>query len=69
LRFRPRDNTAEIEDVEGILETEKALLCGVDGREVWIPKTQIHEDSEVWKTGDKGHLVIPTWLAEEKGLV
>jgi hypothetical protein len=60
---------AEIEDVEAIRETDAALLCLIAGREVWIPKSQIHDDSEVWGEEQEGTLVIPEWLAKEKGLV
>jgi hypothetical protein len=34
----------------------------------WIPKSGIHDDSEVWKVGqDTGTLVVETWVAEKKG--
>ena len=52
--------------------TDQAILVahGGYGPDVWIPKSQIHADSEVF--GDEpedGELVIPQWLAEKKGLV
>ncbi len=48
--------------------TDKAILCVIEGEEVWIPQSQIDDESEVWKAGDEGTLVIPLWLAEEKGI-
>ena len=45
-----------------------ALLVEVDGETHWIPQQAIHEDSEVWRPGDEGELVIPQKLAEEKGM-
>ncbi len=39
-------------------------------REVWIPFSQIKDGSDVNRDsdeGDEGTLVIPQWLAEEKG--
>jgi len=60
---------ARFEDVTALRETKMALLCEIDGKRVWIPKSQIHEDSEVYKMGTEGELVIPQWLAEEKELV
>ncbi len=48
--------------------TDKALCVVVEGEEVWIPKSAIHDDSEVWKEGQDGTLVIPLWLAEAKGI-
>lgn len=53
-----------------IAKTDMALLVEVDGEEVWIPLSQIDEDAsdlgEGSKRGDRGLLVIPEWLAEEK---
>ena len=49
-------------------ETGQAILCVVRGRELWIPQSQITDDSEVWRAGHKGRLVITRWLAEQKGL-
>lgn len=65
----PNVNVAVIENVVALRASEKALLCEVDGKQVWIPQSQILDDSEVWKAADEGQLVIPMWLAEEKGLV
>ncbi len=50
-------------------ETEKALLVRVEVEEVWIPKGQIHDDSEVYREGDTGTLIVSLWIAEQKGLV
>ena len=54
--------------------TEKALLVededDEDGEEVWIPHSQIHDDSELWdesKKGDRGKLVISEWMAKKIG--
>ena len=51
-----------------IKDTGLALICQVDGQSVVIPKSQIREASEVKKEGDEGDLVIPEWLAAQKGL-
>jgi hypothetical protein len=62
--------------VETVLaETPKAILVRlVEGepREVWIPKSQIDDDSEVYsqRSGEfGGKLLISDWLAREKGLL
>jgi hypothetical protein len=60
---------ARFENVTVLRETEKAILCEIDGKQVWLPKSQIHDDSEVYKMGTEGELVISQWLAEEKDLV
>lgn len=49
--------------------TDLAILVEVDGQEVWIPKSQIDDDSEVYEANTEGDLIIPEWLAREKGLV
>lgn len=60
---------AEFEDVTVIRETDAALLVDVDGKEVWIPKSQIDDDSEVYKAGTDGTLIVSEWIAKEKRLV
>lgn len=59
---------AEFEDAVAIKETERALLCRIDGKEHWIPKSQIDDDSEVYQDGDEGKLVVSMWFAEKEGL-
>jgi hypothetical protein len=45
-------------------------LCRIPGRrsELWIPKSQIHDDSEVYADEQTGVLVITAWLAEKEDL-
>ena len=55
-----------------VRESERALLVDVgakDGRNHWIPKSLIHDDSEVWKLGQSGELVVPEWFALQEGLI
>jgi hypothetical protein len=59
----------EVEDVRVRTETRTALLVAVGPRLIWVPKSQILEESEVWGEGDEGTLVIPEWLAIERGIV
>lgn len=53
--------------------TPKALLVRLDDVHpdevgTWIPRSQLHpEENEINKQGDTGMLVIPEWLAKEKG--
>jgi hypothetical protein len=49
-------------------ETFKAILVVINGKEYWIAKSQIDDDSEVYQDGDEGKLIIKTWLAEKLGL-
>jgi hypothetical protein len=62
------DATVSFEDVTCKAETEKALLCIIDGEEHWIPKGQVDDDSEVYKRGDQGTLIVTEWIAKQKGL-
>lgn len=58
-------------EVVVIESTPKALLVEYEGEEIWVPKSQIQDDSEIYSAkqiGETGELVIPYWLAEEKGL-
>lgn len=51
--------------------TDKALLVEIEGGEYWIPKSQLHDDSEVYDADDnsEGNLVITEWLAKQKNLL
>lgn len=37
-------------------------------KKVWLPKSQIADESEVQEKGDNGVVVIPSWLAEDREL-
>ena len=63
----------ECGDFEVIAATSMALLlsdgCGV---QAWIPRSEICDESDLASDstkGDEGVLMIPEWLATEKGLV
>jgi hypothetical protein len=68
--------TVSFKNTVCIKETDKAILVeseDLDGRgQVWIPKSVIDADSEVWgSTSDRneGVLVVEEWFAEKEGLV
>lgn len=63
------DETIEFKDVKCIKETAAALLCLIGDDEVWMPKSQVDDDSEVASEGDEGVLVITEWIAIQKGLL
>jgi len=59
---------ALIGPVACVRETAKALLVKFERAEEWVPKFMLHEDeNEIEHEGDIGILVIPEWLAKEKG--
>ena len=51
---------------EEVRETVHARLLRIDGRDVWLPKSQI---DDVATDGENGTVSIPEWLAIEKELV
>jgi hypothetical protein len=58
--------------VEIIRTTELAILCDIDGEEVWIPRSQVESGGEIGadaSEGDEGLIVLSAWVAREKGLV
>lgn len=58
------------EDVEVLHETDAAILVNLDGEEIWIPKSQILDESEVFDMDSSGGtLVITEWIAMEKELI
>lgn len=52
--------------------TDKALLVVLldrDEEERWIPRSQVHDDSEVFDEENReGTLIVSAWFAEKEGL-
>lgn len=59
----------EFEGVRGIKATSQALLCAIDNKEIWVPQSQIDDDSEVYDEGHEGTLIVSEWWATKEGLV
>ena len=69
--IRDEDDDEEpvtINDVRCISATDKALLCIIDGKQRWIPQSQVTDDSEVFEFGGEGKLTITGWFARKEGL-
>lgn len=71
--FRDEDDDRGLEpvvivDVECIAQTERAIRVVIDGKQHWIPQSQVTPASEVYQLGDKGKLSITAWFAEKEGL-
>ena len=59
-------STVMIPEVKVLRETEKALLVLTDeGEEVWVPKSVVDEDSEVYQKDDEGTLIVQEWFAKK----
>lgn len=51
-------------------QTEKAVLAVIDGKEMWIPKSCLHDDSEAFDMeSNEGTIVVKAWWAEKNGHV
>jgi hypothetical protein len=70
---RRKDEGIPFEDSMAIRSTEMALLVRLgeeyDSKEIWVPKSVIHDDSEIMDVGDEGSLVLATWFVEKEGLL
>lgn len=48
--------------------TEKALLFEPDGEtSFWVPRSVVHDDSEVYEEEHEGELLVKHWWAEKEG--
>ena len=58
-----------LSDVEVIQQTDSAILveAGILDDDVWVPNSQVDDESEVHKMGDSGDLVVSDWFARKKG--
>jgi hypothetical protein len=59
----------EYENCECIGETAKAIKVVIPGSEklsYWIPKSIVHDNSEVYKDGTEGTLIVAAWFAEKE---
>ncbi len=64
------DRPVSLGEHRAIRHTSKALLVTDDDCDpFWIPQSVIHENSEVWKLGNQGELIIKQWFAEKQGWV
>ena len=68
---RATEDAYEVGVVRCVEETNLALLvkgeCLPKGQ-LWVPKSVVHDDSEVYGIGHEGKLVVKEWFAEKEGL-
>jgi len=62
---------AEIEVERVVQETPQAILVKLKtGEQGWVPKAEIHDDSEVFdKDNGAGTLLVSEWIAVDRGWV
>jgi len=58
-----------IDNAKCTAATDKAVQIEAEifDAPMWIPQSQIDDDSEVYQKGDKGTLIISDWWAEKQG--
>jgi len=63
--------TVPFEDCEVVNETELAICVDIPefDEEIWIPKSVVDDDSEVWEGGQKGRLVVQEWFAKKESMI
>jgi hypothetical protein len=51
-------------------ETDKAFLIKIGEREIWVPKSCVHDDSEVFSAeNNEGTVIVKHWWSEKEGHV
>jgi hypothetical protein len=56
-------------DGRATVENQRAVLVELDtGETLWIPKSVIHDDSEVYGEDHEGDVVVARWWAEQEDL-
>ncbi len=70
MRFGGKDEGTNLGEAVCVYETEKAILVRLEdvGTEIWVPKSCVHDDSEVYEENGEGELVVAAWWAEKEGL-
>lgn len=63
------DEGVDFPEASCLKETPKAILVNRGKGDLWVPKSVIHDDSEVYEEGHEGTLIVKRWWAEEKGLL
>ena len=61
--------TATVQDVKVVAESELVLCCGITGRDHWIPQHRLLEGRSVAHFGDRGVIIVARQLAEEPQMV
>ena len=62
------DGIFDIPNTTIIKATVKAILIKSPElkKEEWVPLSAIHDNSEIWKKGETGTLLVKSWFAEKK---
>ena len=72
MRYNDHELGQDVGTAKVLRVTDKALLVKLEDhgdKEVWVPKSQIHADSEVYAADTEGILIVTKWMAEKLELV
>ena len=63
------EGTVDLTNTRVLQATPDALRVNVDesSESFWVPKSVVHDDSEVYDEGQHGTLLIQEWWAEKEG--
>lgn len=56
-----------IRDTKAYKKPGALLVKTSSGKEMWVPHSVIHEDSEVYEMGTSGKLIVFEWFANKEG--
>lgn len=60
---------ASVGDFWCVRESDEAILVSDGTIELWVPKSVVDDDSEVYADGTDGELVVAEWWAEKNALL
>lgn len=67
MRDSGEDDRYELEHCRIMRDSGKAVLVdSPEQGEIWIPKSQLHDDS-IQEEGQEGSLIVTGWLAKQRG--
>lgn len=69
VKYRELEDLVRVDKVLVYEERQRTIFVLHRGKEIMIPKSQIAATSDVQGEGDSGILVIPRWLARDRGML
>lgn len=65
----PDADEVTLDGVEVVKANDMRVVYRVDGREVSVPPLHIRPGSTATRTGQRGTLVLPRWVAQQLALL
>lgn len=68
--MRAGDPTKSVDNVICVKETEKAICIKINDpkymQTMWLPKSQLHADSQVYEMDTAGTIIMSQWIYDQK---